>query len=67
MFNKKELDILNNIITYLKIHNNVYYTKELQKIVDKIMKQREKDNERKLKSIRKRRAIEKELKEESDK
>ena len=45
----------------------MYYTKELQKIVDKIMKQREKDNERKLKSIRKRRAIEKELKKESDK
>lgn len=60
MFNKQELDILNNILTYLKVHNNVYYTKELQKIIDKIMRYREKDNARKLKYITEKRKDNKE-------
>lgn len=55
MFNKQELEILNNILTYLKVHNNVYYTKELQKIIDKIMRYREKDNARKLKYVNEKR------------
>lgn len=59
MFNKQELEILNNILTYLKVHNNVYYTKELQKIIDKIMRYREKDNARKLKYVNEKRKIDK--------
>lgn len=59
MFNKQELETLNNILTYLKVHNNVYYTKELQKIIDKIMRYREKDNARKLKYVNEKRKIDK--------
>ena len=59
MFNKQELEILNNILTYLKVHNNVYYSKELQKIIDKIMRYREKDNARKLKYVNEKRKIDK--------
>lgn len=59
MFNKRELEILNNILTYLKVHNNMYYSKELQKIIDKIMRYREKDNARKLKYVNEKRKIDK--------
>lgn len=55
MFNKQELETLNMIATYLKIHNNIALYNGLQSIIDKIMKYREKDNERRLKSITKKR------------
>lgn len=70
MFNKQELDILNNILTYLKVHNNIYYSNELQKIIDKIMVYRAKDNARKLKYITEKRKEDKNYgkgKKESDK
>ena len=67
MFNNKEIKLLEDIDKYLRIHNNVALSTSLNGILDKIRLQRQKDNERKLKSIRKRRAIEKELKKVSDK
>ena len=51
MFNKQELEILNSIATYLKLHNNIALYNGLQEIINKIMEYRRKDNERKLKFI----------------
>lgn len=59
MFNKQELETLNSISTYLKIHNNLALYNNLQDIINKIMIQRQKDNERKLKFIREKRKIDK--------
>lgn len=57
MFNKKELEILNTIATYLKVHNNIALYNGLQEIIDKIMEYRRKDNARKLKHINEKRKI----------
>lgn len=51
MFNKQELDTLNNVATYLRIHNNIALYNGVQAIIDKIMEYRAKDNARKLKYI----------------
>ena len=59
MFNKQELETLNNIATYLRVHNNVALYNNLQKIIDKIMRYREKDNARKLKYVNEKRKIDK--------
>ena len=55
MFNKQELDTLNNIATYLKLHNNIALYNNLQEIINKIMEYRRKDNERKLRFIQEKR------------
>jgi len=69
MFNKQELEILNNIATYLKLHNNIALYNGLQGIINKIMEYRRKDNERKLKFITEKRKQDKNYgrKKESDK
>ena len=70
MFNKQELEILNNIATYLKLHNNIALYNGLQEIINKIMEYRRKDNERKLKFITEKRKQDKNYgrgKKESDK
>lgn len=59
MFNKEEIETLNSILTYLKVHNNVALYTNLQKIIDKIMLQRKKDNARRLKYITEKRKIDK--------
>lgn len=55
MFNKQELETLNSIATYLKLHNNIALYNNLQEIINKIMEYRRKDNERKLKFIQEKR------------
>lgn len=60
MFNKQEIETLNSIATYLKLHNNMALYNGLQKIIDKIMVQRAKDNARKLKYITEKRKENKE-------
>lgn len=55
MFNKQELDTLNNIATYLKLHNNIALYNNLQEIINKILEYRRKDNERKLRFIQEKR------------
>lgn len=69
MFNKQELETLNSIATYLKLHNNIALYNNLQEIINKIMEYRRKDNERKLKFIQEKRKIDKNYgkKKESDK
>ena len=59
MFNRDELDTLNNILTYLRVHNNVALYNNLKEIIDKIMRYREKDNARKLKYVNEKRKIDK--------
>lgn len=59
MFNKQELEILNNIATYLKIHNNMALYNGLNMIIEKIMIQRKKDNARKLKYVTEKRRTDK--------
>lgn len=59
MFNREELDTLNSISAYLRVHNNVALYNNLQKIIDKIMRYREKDNARKLKYVNEKRKIDK--------
>ena len=70
MFNKKELDTLNTILIYLKLHNNTALYNGLKEIIDKIMVYRAKDNARKLKYITEKRKEDKNYgkgKKESDK
>ena len=70
MFNKKELDTLNTILVYLKLHNNIALYNGLKEIIDKIMVYRAKDNARKLKYITEKRKEDKNYgkgKKESDK
>lgn len=55
MFNKQELETLNSILTYLRVHNNVALYNNLKEIIDKIMRYREKDNARKLKYVNEKR------------
>lgn len=55
MFNKQELETLNSIATYLKLHNNIALYNKLQEIINKIMEYRRKDNERKLRFIQEKR------------
>ena len=59
MFNKQELETLNSIATYLRVHNNVALYNNLKEIIDKIMRYREKDNARKLKYVNEKRKIDK--------
>ena len=59
MFNRDELDTLNNILVFLRVHNNVALYNNLKEIIDKIMRYREKDNARKLKYVNERRKIDK--------
>ncbi len=59
MFNKKELDTLNTILVYLKLHNNIALYNNLKEIIDKIIEYRKKDNARKLKYITEKRKIDK--------
>lgn len=59
MFNKQEIETLNSILLYLKVHNNVALYTSLQKIIDKIMLQRKKDNARRLKYITEKRKLDK--------
>lgn len=67
MFNKQELEILNNILTYLKLHNNMALYGGLQEIIDKIMRYREKDNIRKAKHIAEKRKLDKNYARENSK
>lgn len=67
MFNKQELEILNNILTYLKLHNNIALYEGLQEIIDKIMRYREKDNIRKAKHIAEKRKLDKNYARENSK
>ena len=67
MFNKQELEILNNILTYLKLHNNMALYNGLQEIIDKIMRYREKDNIRKAKHIAEKRKLDKNYARENSK
>lgn len=60
MFNKQELETLNSIATYLKLHNNIALYNGLKEIIDKVMRYREKDNARKLKYITEKRKENKE-------
>ena len=59
MFNKQELETLNNVATYLKLHNNVALYEGIKGIIDKIMTYRAKDNARKLKYVNEKRKIDK--------
>ncbi len=59
MFNREELDTLNSIATFLRVHNNVALYNNLQEIINKIMRYREKDNARKLKYVNEKRKIDK--------
>ena len=59
MFNRDELDTLNNILVFLRVHNNVALYNNLKEIIDKIMRYREKDNARKLKYVNEKRKIDK--------
>ncbi len=59
MFNKQELETLNSILAYLRVHNNVALYNNLKEIIDKIMRYREKDNARKLKYVNEKRKIDK--------
>lgn len=59
MFNKQELETLNNVAIYLKLHNNVALYEGVQSIINKIMIQRQKDNARKLKYITEKRKTDK--------
>ena len=67
MFNKQELETLNNILTYLKLHNNMALYNGLQEIIDKIMRYREKDNIRKAKHIAEKRKLDKNYARENSK
>jgi len=57
--NNAEIKTLEDILLYLKIHNNRALYEKLVPIIDKIKLQRQKDNARKLKYITEKRKIDK--------
>ena len=67
VFGDKQLDTLNSILAYLRVHNNVALYNNLQQIIDKIMRYREKDNARKLKYVNEKRKTDKNYARENSK
>lgn len=58
--NNTEIKLLEDILLYLKLHNNIALYTGLSKIIDKVKLQRQKDNARKLKYITEKRKENKE-------